>query len=346
MINTNQLKENTYCNSASYDGIYHTRQITDFLNNIVPWINKHYIAPNIYFFSNMLNISLQANFYNTSIPYQVRTNDVCTDCRDLNINVSVKNVNNYFVLCEITQQYKFTYTSSRHVYPVGSTETFRRVNCRCIQSSPSTNEYVFETDVHNVFHFTFHTPDRKKKPNEKFKGAFHVKIDSLIKYQKIVPYRAYIYDIEQNTPTPQFVVWDDLDGRLKGYFADTDPRLDHFEIATFLARYPGTPLVFPDHHGKMVHYIDDIVQPIYDRIVKKTLNRILRHSWYSVNPMSTVTIPVAIKYDPTKDVVDCSGLKLARNDPQLQTFMTINHHPREVLYGGEKTRKQYRRRKK
>ena len=333
----NQIKENTYCNSDSYNGIYDTSHVFLNCNTIQPWVTNTIITPNLVFFSKMLKINIPQNV----APWYQHHLISERNRRGLIVKYKTKMVGKpIYVISSVAHQYTFDYLSTTKAYNINEIERINDVSCTCV-NVPQRGSflYTFETYYKNLFHFSFHTPDPTKLRREKYRAAFHMNIDSL-KTNGIIPYRPFVFDPTVKAPHPnKFLSWDDFTGTTNDYFTttnNTDPTLDLNEIAMFLHKQATPiPLVFKTRNGVLMNYVDDIVKPIYNKIVTDVLN-----------PLAAITVPriippAAINYGSTNHFVPCKDLRNIRNNTVKSN--TLKNKGHTILMGGKTRKKRHRR---
>lgn len=327
-LNTNQIHENVYCNSESYNGVYDNRLLLNKIKQMKSFIKDRFIRPNMQFYSNILRINI--GLVNPiSQQYNV---DGEMDRRNLEIIVKVQHyTTENYILFSIEYKYLFNYLSNTVCTP-GIDYYINNNKCR-FANNLQNNIYTFKTDSTNVFHFTFHSPNNKT-PKEKSKGAFHVKIDSLM-HGGTTPYRPFIVDPRRSVVPKRFITWDMFDTSMNRFFAINTGVYRINDINSFLLQYP-TQLSFPNTPTQNIHYINDIIKPLYDKIVVDILNPI------PTIPTTITRVPPAIEYVRTIRMVDCSnmllyGLNNNHRDP------SGNPQPgQRVLQGGRRKTKKRR----
>jgi len=327
-LNTNQIHENVYCNSESYNGVYDNKLLLNKIKQMKSFIKDRFIRPNMQFYSNMLRI-------NTGLvnPISQQYNvDGEMDRRNLEIIVKVQHyTTENYILFSIEYKYLFNYLSNTVCTP-GIDYYINNNKCR-FANNLQNNIYTFKTDSTNVFHFTFHSPNNKT-PKEKSKGAFHLKIDSLM-HGGTIPYRPFIVDPRRSVVPKQFITWDMFDGSMNSFFAINAGVYRISDISSFLLQYP-MQLSFPNTPTQNIHYINNIIKPLYDKIVVDILNPI------PTIPTTITRVPPAIEYVRTIRMVDCSnmllyGLNNNHRDP------SGNPQPgQRVLHGGRRKTKKRR----
>jgi len=330
----NQIKENTYCNSESYNGIYNSSHVYTNSKSMKPWVNNTIIAPNMIFFSKMLKINIPP----IVLPRYQHNRGSEIDRRGLVIlYVNKLTGKSSYIVSSVQYQYTFDYHSTIKSYEVDDIERINDVSCTCMKVLPR-DIYTFKTDFKNLFHFSFHIPDSNKPIREKFRAAFHLNIDSL--KNGVIPYRPFVFDPTVKAPQPnKFLLWDDFSGLANDYFStsnSSDPNLDLNEITMFLQKQATPiPLVFKTKNGVLLNYIDDIVKPIYNKIVT-----------YVLNPLAALTVPriippAAVNYGSTNNFVPCNELHDVRTNTRRRNTMKNNGHA--ILMGGKTRKKRYRR---
>jgi len=288
------------------------------------------------FFSKMLKINIPENV----APWYQHNLNSELNRRGLIVNYKAKTVGrSYYVISSIRHQYTFDYLSTTKTYTMNEVERINDVSCTCV-NVPQRGSflYTFETFYTNLFHFSFHTPDLTKPIREKFRAAFHLNIDSL--KNGVIPYRPFVFDPTVKAPQPnKFLLWDDFTGIANDYFStsnSSDPNLELNEITMFLQKQTTPiPLVFKTKNGVLLNYIDDIVKPIYNKIVTDVLN-----------PLAALTVPriippAAVNYGSTNNFVPCNELHDVRTNVRRRNTLKNNGHA--ILMGGKTRKKQYRR---
>ena len=325
----NQIEENVYCNSDAYDIIYNKPQLDNYMTYLAGWVYHTILRPNISFFSKLLKISIAE--YN--IPSQYQYSHLGEqNRRKLNIMCRQPNPRNHLVILPITYFYIFDYHSPRKNYIIGNVEIINNHDCECIQIL-GNNQYCFRTYDINIFHFTFHPPAPMLPKKHKRKGAFHLKIDSFITVPPhVVPYRPFLVDPGKPAigSRTHFLPWNDFPST-DGYFTTTIvPGM--LEISSFLRENPAIPVVYTVR-GQSVHYLEDIVRPIYDKIVTDVLNPLV-----AVLPIHGV--PAAVKYDPAHPTIPChhkgTSLRTLKSRPKHQ--QTLRQRGRDLWLGGGRRR--------
>lgn len=343
MSSWNQFKENTYCNSESYNRVYDVSTIQTLILPLVSWSDNTIIQPNITLFSEYLRINIQPS----GIPYnQQYMKGKQKNRRNLAISTDIYTDPSYnYVVFAIKYRHIFDFHSPGTKFRYRQPHTVENDYCRCIGTLPQKDWYTFQTAKKNLFHFTFHAPNNDP-PEYKYRGAFHVRIDCL-KHHGIEPYRTFAKHPVLKTHPYQYALWDDFDGSHNGFFTTDitqvmDPSLDLVEIRPFLLNHPSVRVAFMSQQtGQRFHIIDDLVKPIYDRIVQDVMNPM---SW-SVFPR--VRVPIAVEYrihDPS--YVPCTSMiRTKRNTKKIRELIRdLCGNGVEVLYGGGGGRTRSRRR--
>jgi len=307
----NQINVNVYCNSVNYDKIYDGSHIKHYLSQLKSNIMNQYILSNIQFFSKMLRINI-----NTTVPLLDQYNsadNVEKNCRGLKLTSTILHYTNpEYIIFSIRYKYIFDFHSPLIRYRKWG--EYDSINnhylCTCLGSSQN-NYYTFETNPTNIFHFCFHAPN-SEAVSAKFKGAFHLKIDNLIN-NKCIPYRPFIVEPRNQGPK-RFVTWDQMDMSFNNFFTTTETDLKIREIKPFLLEFP-IQLSYPNTPTTNVHYLDDIIKPIYDTIVVDVLN---------VLPTINTAIdkvPAAVEYNRANKTYMCKELKtLSYNREKRRDF--------------------------
>ena len=329
----NQYKENTYCNSESYNRVYDVSSIQTLLTPIVSWSHNFLVQPYMVSLSDFLRVNIQNMGIQPSAQYH---GVVQKNRRKLRIKtvLTVDPSKNYVVF-SVKYQYIFDCRSPRRQYSIGDQDTIEKCYCICDKILPQKDWYTFRVLPRNLFHFTFHAPNNDP-PEYKYRGAFHVRIDCL-KHDGDEPYRMFAKHPVLKTHPYQYALWDDFDGSLNGFFTTDitqvmDPSLDLVEIRPFLLNHPSVRVAFMSQQtGQRFHIIDDLVKPIYDRMVQDVMNPM---SW-SVAPR--IRPPIAVEYrihDPS--YVPCAMMiRTKRNTKKIRELIRdLCGNGVEVLYGG------------
>jgi len=328
IVNPNQIYENVYCNSESYNDIYNKKLLISKFRRLESFVENFYINSNMQFFSKMLRINI-----NTINPVgQQYTVNGEIDRRKLEIIVKTRYIpRKDYIVFSIECSYFFNYQSNNMFIPG---KEFIINDKKCIFYNRLTNNInTFKAEDINVFHFTFHTPSNLT-PREKSKGAFHLIIDSL-RHGGVIPYRPFIIDPRRSVVPKRFITWDMFDGSMNNFFATNAGVYGINDISSFLLRFP-QQLSFPNTPTQNIHYINDIIKPLYDKIVVDILNPI------PTIPTTITRVPPAIEYVRTIRIVDCSnmllyGLNNNHRDP------SGNPQPgQRILHGGRRKTKKRR----
>jgi hypothetical protein len=329
MSSLNQLQENVYCNSESYNAIYDKSVLDAHMVPLSRWITTTFIQPYLVFFSKLLQVSYAR--YNIPLQYQYHESGE-QNRRGLELSVNLPSKTN-LVIIEVIYRYIFDHHSPSKSYIIGDTETINSTRCNCIHAQQSNHVYTFRTKYKKAFHFTFHSPNPSLSSHQKTKGAFHLKIDSFITVPPhVVPYRPFL--VYPGKPAigsrTHFLPWNDFPST-DGYFTTTIvPGM--LEISSFLRENPAIPVVYTVR-GQSVHYLEDIVRPIYDKIVTDVLNPLV-----AVLPIHGV--PAAVKYDPAHPTIPChhkgTSLRTLKSRPKHQ--QTLRQRGRDLWLGGGRRR--------
>ena len=295
-MSLNQVEENTYCNSDAYNQVYDKSRLDNHMISLTGWVYHTILRPNASFFSKLLKISMAE--YNIPMQYQYHESGE-QNRRKLQISCRQPTPRSNLVILPVTYTYIFDYHSPRKHYVIHHIEIINDHQCECIQIL-GNNWYCFRTFAINIFHFTFH-PTAPTLPKQlKTKGAFHLNIDSFAADPPhVVPYRPFIVDPRASVPGTRthFLTWDAFPGT-DGYFTSTVvPGME--ELSSFVRENPAVPLVYTVR-GQSVHYLEDIVKPIYDKVVTDVLDPL-------VAALPWEAIPAAVKYDPAYFLVPCRG---------------------------------------
>ena len=326
--NTNQIHENVYCNSESYNNVYDNYKLLTDIQQIISFVETQYVNPNMQFYSKMLQININGI---NPIPQQYTVNGEI-DRRLLQIFVTAKHyTNNDYIFFSVACRYLFNYRSN-NTYTHSSPPIF--INNKCLfVNRIANNIYTFKTEDVNVFHFTFHTPSNKT-PKEKSKGAFHLKIDSL-RHGSIIPYRPFIVDPRRFVVPKRFITWNMFDASMNNFFTPSTGVYGINDIKSFLLRFP-KPLSFPNTPTQNVHYIHDIIQPLYDKIVVDILNPI------PTIPTTITRVPPAIEYIRNIPMLDCSSMLLFGVNNNPTNTPSNPQTGQRILYGGRRKTKKRR----
>ena len=318
IMSWNQVFENIFCNSESYNHIFERGRIyRDLSNNVEEWVNQVIITPNKYVFSQILEVDLSSNL----LPIRFNQNRELNR-RDLIVTAFIDNDEQFTSTSLIVgYTYTFDYHSPKKHFLIGDTPTINKKICMCTDII-ANQTYVFKTNNIKVFHFTFHSPNMRSK-NIKYRGAFHTNIDYLSLY-KVTPFRPFTLDPRASSGSPRFILWEEFEPGMNNIFTTDSPVTDVNEIQTFIIN-SSPELSFQNDHGVNIHIINDIVRPIYNRIVTFILNPLLNDLG------GDITVPAAVTYIPDTDedsVIDCSMMKIIRTNPTernnvLQTGRTI-----------------------
>ena len=307
----NQINVNVYCNSVNYDKIYDNRHIGRNLLRLESRIMNHYIVPNMQFFSRMLRVNINTvvaptDQYNSA-------NNIEINRRGLIISFDLfEYTNPNYIIISIRYKYIFDFHSPLIRYRKGGEydSINNHYSCTCINSLQN-NYYTFKTIETNVFHFCFHAPNSEAL-STKFKGAFHLKIDNLIN-NKCIPYRPFIVEPRNQGPK-RFVTWDQMDMSFNNFFTTTETDLKIREIKPFLLEFP-IQLSYPNTPTTNVHYLDDIIKPIYNTIVVDVLNTLP-----TINT-AIDKVPAAVEYNRANKTYMCKELKtLSYNREKRRNF--------------------------
>lgn len=321
----NQIFQNVYCNSATYDRIYDKNRILTRLHQIKMSIENNHILPNMQFFSNMLKINLGSvtvprNRYNSP-------NNIEIDRRGLEVSLKPRYIRgNDYVLCKAQYQYIFDVHSTANIYTINDEFVTNNQLCECIDVSQN-GIYTFQSDIYDLFHFSFHSPSTI--PNDdKVRGAFHIKIDTM-RNGSIIPYRPFILDPRKSVVPKRFITWDTFDLSMNDFFTTNKAHLGVNDIKLFVRRNPHIIVSYPNGPGgQNVHYINDIIKPIYDQIITDMLNQVVRN-----NPLLT-SVPAAVEYKRGVNQVECDDLiQIGINNSH---WTTLTQNNRRIIYGGNR----------
>jgi len=330
VMSYNQIDENVYCNSDAYDQIYDKTVLDAQMLSLSGWFSTHILQPNIVFFSKLLRVNRSTN----NIPLRYQYHHLGEqNRRELKLSVRVPNRNN-LVLFSLTYTYQFDYHSPGKKYAIGDTVIINRSECTCIRDQLPNHMYIFITKRRNAFHFTFHPPAPTLPKQLKTKGAFHLNIDSFADDPPhVVPYRPFLVDPRTSVPDTRthFLSWDAFTST-DGYFTSTVvPGME--ELSSFVRENPAVPVVHTAR-GHSVHYLEDIVKPIYDKLVTDVLNPL-------VATLPWEAIPAAVKYDPAYPLVPCrgKGVHLRTLKTHAKQERTLRHQGRDLWMGGHRRTK-------
>lgn len=321
-VNSNQIHENVYCNSESYNGIYDKNLLMGKISQIENFVQTQFINPNVQFFSKMLKINI-----NTTNPIGNQyTVDGEMDRRGLKLFVKTQFIpTKDYIMLSILSRYVFNYNSNNSYTP-GKECYINNYKCRCLYIR-SNNVYTIKAENTAVLHFTFHTPNNDgAKP--KSKGAFHLKINSLFD-GGVIPYRPFIIDPRRSVVPKRFITWDMFDGSMNNFFATNAGVYGINDISSFLLQYP-RQLSFPNTPTQNIHYINDIIKPLYDKIVVDILNPI------PTIPTTIRYVPPAIEYHRNIPVIDCSSMVLYGFNNNHRDANGNPQPGQRVLHGGRR----------
>lgn len=329
----NQIFQNVYCNSASYDRIYNKNRIMTRLHQTKGSVENNHILPNMQFFSNMLRINVGSvtaprNRYNSP-------NNIEIDRRGLSISMKPIYIGgNDYVLFKAMYEYIFDFHSTAKRYSINENETINNKKCRCINVLQN-GIYTFQNENNPIFHFSFHSPSTI--PNDdKVRGAFHIKIDTM-RNGSIIPYRPFILDPRKSVVPKRFITWDTFDLSMNDFFTTNKAHLGVNDINLFVRRNPHIIVSYPNGpDGRNVHYINDIIKPIYDQIITDMLNPVVRN-----NPLIT-SVPAAVEYKHGANQVECEDLIQIGINTSHWTTLTQNN--RRIILGGNRRKTAKKRR--
>ena len=329
----NQIQENVYCNSDTYDRIYDKSILETNIAPLSVWADTTLIQPNIAFFSKLLKVNVSQ--HHNQIPLQNQYDESGEQNRR-GLDVTVDNRPHFnLVISQIVYRYKFNFHSPGKRYTQGMTETINNTLCKCIRVL-NNHVYVFRTCYQNLFHFTFHPPTPTLPKEHKIKGAFHLKMDSFAAVPPhVVPYRPFLVDPRKPTlgSRTHFLPWNAFPST-DGYFTTTVvPGM--LEISSFLQENPAVTVVYTVR-GQTVHYLEDIVRPIYDKIVTDVLDPLAAG-------LRTHDVPAAVKYDPAHPTIPChhkgTSLRTLKKRPKHER--TLRQQGRELWMGGRHRHKRW-----
>ena len=130
----NQFKENTYCNSESYNRLYDASSIETLLAPIVTWADNTVIQPNLVFFSSFLQANLQTIPTPSNPPYNIGQQ---RNRRKLRVRTNAFiHQSKPYVIFEVIYNYVFDANSPTTIYIPGISYTIDGIYCRCIGKSP------------------------------------------------------------------------------------------------------------------------------------------------------------------------------------------------------------------
>jgi hypothetical protein len=258
-------------------------------------IDTTYIQPNILFFSKLLRIHTQSIVPAT---YQYHANREINQ-RDLELQFFPGPEQNYSIMA-VEYRYVFDYYSPKTIYTEYQTAIINGKLCEC-KRVYGNGYYIFRTiyERQSLFHFTFHEPTPLIPKRQKFKGAFHLIVDSM-EVNRRVPYRPFIIG-----PAETFYVFQDFNvgGQLINLFTTPNPIFQTDEITPFVTQLQHTTPVqnlIQRVNRKRIHYLDDIIGPIYDKIANDMLTPMSRLF------MGGVTVPIPVQYNPLHQWVNCN----------------------------------------
>jgi hypothetical protein len=195
--------------------------------------------------------------------------------------------------------------------------------------------YTFQNENNPIFHFSFHSPSTI--PNDdKVRGAFHIKIDTM-RNGSIIPYRPFILDPRKSVVPKRFITWDTFDLSMNDFFTTNKAHLGVNDINLFVRRNPHIIVSYPNGpDGRNVHYINDIITPIYDQIISDMLNPVVRN-----NSLIT-SVPAAVEYKHGVNQVVCEDLiQIGMNNSH---WTTLTQNNRRIIFGGNRRKTAKKRR--
>jgi len=326
MASMNQIQENVYCNSDAYNVIYDKSVLDTRILPLSNWITTTHLPSYVIFFSKLLKVSYAK--YNIPLQYQYHESGE-QNRRELEINVHLPSRTN-LVIIEVIYRYVFDYHSPSKKYSIGDTENINNTHCKCIHMQQSSHIYTFRTKYKKMFHFTFHSPAPKLPKGLKTKGAFHLNIDSFAADPPhVVPYRPFLVDPRASVPGTRthFLSWDAFTST-DGYFTSTMiTGMD--ELSSFVHENPAVPLVHTVR-GQPVHYLEDIMKPIYDKVVTDVLDPL-------VTGLPGYAVPAAVKYDPLHSTVACHRMRTLKTHSKQER--TLRQQGRDMWMGGRRRTK-------
>jgi hypothetical protein len=278
----NQIKENTVCNSNSYNDVYSKNRIRKGLYSIKSWVDISILHRNMVLFSKMLDIDISGNNHPTVFNKGREFNRTALQIAS-EVILHRKDQNTFnpeYVMFNVAYRYQFNTISTNYSYIQGKKYDIYTNGkfYKCIDVLPN-NLYVFESPYINFFHFSFHIPNSNLDKSQKFRGAFHLRADHLSKIlgspsstHTPLPYRSFIVDPRSSRGEPHFVLWDEMDQVLDTYFTTTDPTLHLDEISLFLLKNPGIVINHTIASGASLRFVDHVLRPIYNIIVTNILN--------------------------------------------------------------------------
>ena len=295
MAQWNQIYENVYCNSEIYNIIYDKPTIDAEINTMVQDIDTMYIQPNKLFFSKLLRIHTQSIIQAT---YQYHANREINQ-RELELQIYPGPEQNYSIMA-VEYRYVFDYYSPKTTFHDGQHVVINRKLCECMRVY-GNGYYMFRSiyDRETLFHFTFHEVTPLIPKRQKYKGAFHLIVDSM-EVNRRVPYRPFIIG-----PSETFYVFQDFNvgGQLMNMFTIRNPIFPTDEITPFITQLQHTVPVqnlIQRVNGKRIHYLDDIIGPIYDKIANDMLTPMSRLF------MAGASVPIPVQYNPLHQWVNCN----------------------------------------
>jgi hypothetical protein len=194
----------------------------------------------------------------------------------------------------------FDYYSQKTTFYDGQHVVINGKLCECMRLLRN-NHYMFRSIYkrQSLFHFTFHEPTQLIPKRQKYKGAFHLIVDSM-EVNRRVPYRPFVIG-----PDETFYVFQDFNvgGQLINLFTNPNPIFHSDEITPFVTQLQHTAPVqnlIQTVNGKRIHYLNDIIGPIYDKIANDMLKPMARLL------MAGEDVPIPVQYNPLHQWVNCN----------------------------------------
>jgi hypothetical protein len=286
-VNSNQISENIYCNSESYNDIYDQPSLyTHTSHTIIPWV-KNLLRTHRSFLEAFLVINTREN--DIPLPDQ-HTMQYQENRRKLRWIIDF-DVRQHQSILSVDYRFIFDYKPHpRKKYYINEDVTIRGIPYMCMDVLEN-NVYVFERRL-QLFHITLHNISCDP-PTRKCCGAFHMKIDSMhmkTPHSIIMPFRPFIIHPVNTDAKYEFFKFSDFETRLTDYFTTDDITLQLNELRPFVRRYT---------EMNHTHYIQNILGPVYDKVVTDVLNPLAQLK------LTNAVIPIPTMYVPNRPVDSC-----------------------------------------
>ena len=285
-VNSNQISENIYCNSESYNSIYDQPSLYRHTSStIIPWV-KNLLRTHRSFLEAFLAINTRE--YNIPLPDQ-HTMQYQENRRKLKWTIDF-DVRQHQSILSVDYRFIFDYKPrSRKKYHINEDVTIRGIPYICMDVLEN-NVYVLERRL-RLFHITLHNISCDP-PTRKGCGAFHMKVDSMSidTTRSIMPFRPFIIHPVNTDAKYEFFKFSDFETRLTDYFTTDDIMLQINEFRPFVLRYT---------EMNHTHYIQTILEPVYDKFVTDILNPLAQLK------LANAVIPIPTMYVPNRPVDSC-----------------------------------------